>query len=455
MIDLHGAPIIPPAPSFSPPVPELRTLPCGLALWALPRPGLPLVSARLCVAGGSAADPSDLAGLAALADATLSRGAGERDALAFASLTERLALGFSVSTSSRATTIGFDARAALVEVALDLLADVARRPRMEDGEIERVRALRLGELKEDLDDADELARKAVHRAFYGVGHPAAHLPRGEAGAVAAATPDEIRGSWAGRASPGRSLLVASGDLDVDSLAEALQRRLEGWSDDLPPAAAVGLPEDRARRLVFVDRPGSTQTVLALLASAPSSSDADLHGARLATLALGGTFTSRLNTRLREEKGYTYGVSAQLLPGPDHGLLSIRTAVQREPTADALRDLLDVTASIREGLSELELRSARLARVTQIIGALESRSGIADSYVSLWEAGRSPRAFHDEIPALQAEDRDSVHRAALRIGLEQAAIAVVGDLAAIRAEVEAAVPGDWSVMRLPTASSSAA
>jgi predicted Zn-dependent peptidase len=205
----------------------------------------------------------------------------------------------------------------------------------------------------------------------------------------------------------------------------------------------------------VDRPGSTQTVLGLLAAAPSTRDPGLHGARLAALALGGTFTSRLNTRLREEKGYTYGVSAQLLPGPEHSLLSIRTAVQREPTADALRDLLDVTWGIREGPSDLEIQSARLARVTQLVSALESRSGMADSYASLWEAGREPTAFRDEIPALQAEDRDSVTLAAQRIVLEQAAVVVVGDLAAIRAEVEAAVPGDWAVMSPPTASSSGA
>jgi len=455
MIALHGAPAVPPAPPFTPQIPELRVLPCGLELWALPRPGLPLVSVRLCVAGGSTADPSGRSGLAALTDATLSRGAGARDALAFAGLTERLALGFSVSTSARATTIGFDARSAHLDTALDLLADVARRPRLEEGEIERVRALRLGELKEDLDDADELARMAVYRAFYGEGHPAAHLPRGDAASVAAATLDEIRASWAARACPGRALLVASGDLRVDELAGSLQRRLEGWTDTSSAPPPLPPPLHPRRRLIFVDRPASTQTVLALLASAPSARDPGLHATRLAALALGGTFTSRLNTRLREEKGYTYGVAAQLLPGPEHGLLSIRTAVQREPTADALRDLLEVTWGIREGVSELELQSARLARVTQLVSALESRSGVADSTASLWEAGRPMRAFHDEIPALQAETCDSVRQAAQRIDLERAAVIVVGDLSAIRAEVEAAVPGDWTLLSPATGSSSAA
>ena len=47
------------------------------------------------------------------------------------------------------------------------------------------------------------------------------------------------------------------------------------------------------------------------------------------------------------------------------------------------------------------------------------------------------------------------RAVAGIDLEKAAVVVVGDLAAIRAEVEAAVPGDWRVMAVPKGSSSAA
>lgn len=441
---IPDAPPVGAPPVFEPPKPLIATLSCGLPVWMLPRPGLPLVSLRIAVTGGSLMDPPERPGLGAFADALLTRGAGAHDALAFAELTERLALGFSISTSTRATTIGFDTQLGRLETGLDLLAELLLRPRMEEAEIERLRALRLGDLLHDLDDPDAIARGAVQRALFGPGHPAAHLPRGRRRGVAAARPEELRASWAGRAGPGRALLTACGAFEPEALLAALEQRFGGWRAELPPPRRLEPPPPGPRRLVLIDHPGAAQSVIALLAPAPAARSPELHGARVATIALGGMFTSRLNRRLREEKGYTYGVSAQLAPGPELSLLAIRTSVQREPTADALRDLLAETDRIREGLDEAERGRAAAARVTQLVQALESRSSTADSFASLWEAGRPPEGFHDEVPALGALRQEEVLAGARALQTDRAAVVVVGDLASLRASVEAAVPGDWQV-----------
>ena len=55
--------------------------------------------------------------------------------------------------------------------------------------------------------------------------------------------------------------------------------------------------------------------------------------------LGGTFSSRLNQRLREELGYTYGARAAFDPRRSAGPFSARAAVQTEVTADAIRETL--------------------------------------------------------------------------------------------------------------------
>ncbi len=429
-------------PSFTPPAPESLTLSCGLPVWLLRRSDLPLLSLRLGVAGGSMDDLPGRAGLSSLTDSVLVRGAGDRDALAFAELTERLALAFSISTTTRATTLGFDTHRLRVETALDLLADVVLRPRLEDAEIERARALRMGELLAAQDEPDEIARAVVQRALYGDAHPAAHLPRGRRAEVSAITPEEIRASWARRRDPRSARLVVCGDFEPDALVQALERRFSAWAPGTPPAAVPPSPPRAGRALVLVDVPGATQSQLAVLAPAPGVRSPDLHGARLAIIALGGMFTSRLNRLLREQKGYTYGVQAQLLPGPEQSLLSVRTAVQGEPTADALADLVREVDRLRDGLDAEELERARLARITQLVQALESRSGVAESFASLWEAGRPPDGFQAEIPALQAETLESVTRASARVEVERAAIVVVGDLARVGAAVEQAVPGGW-------------
>ena len=53
-------------------------------------------------------------------------------------------------------------------------------------------------------------------------------------------------------------------------------------------------------------PGAEQTSIRVLAPAYKSGDEQEIPADLAGVVMGGTFTSRLNAKLREEKGYTYG-----------------------------------------------------------------------------------------------------------------------------------------------------
>ena len=59
--------------------------------------------------------------------------------------------------------------------------------------------------------------------------------------------------------------------------------------------------------------------------------------------LGGQFTSRLNTKLREERGFTYGVRSHFDCRRQPGPFSITTSVQADRLADALDDIHDELA----------------------------------------------------------------------------------------------------------------
>ena len=435
------------APPFHAQVPDVLALSNGVSVWFLPRPGLPLVSVRVLVRGGAASDPADMAGLASLTDTLLTRGAGERDAVAFATTTEQLALTLTTSTESGWTTVSLDAHAGRLDAALDLLADALLRPRFDAAELERVRTLRLGQIAQDLDDPVTVARQVATRELFGPSHPYAHPATGTRSGVTAATRDAVLQSYQARFQAGRMAIFASGDVAADALRQALESRLGALArggeatTTLPPVP----DHTRGPRLILVDNPGATQTVLYLLTQGPLGTDPHLHASRMATIALGGTFTSRLNRKLREEKGYTYGVSARLTPDAVASLLSIRTAVQREVTGAALSDLMAELDALREGISADELDKARAARVTQLVSALETRSGVADAYLSLFQTGRGPEGFQVELAALAELNEREVRRAAKHLGFDQGVIVVHGDLASVRAEVEQVVSGAWQVV----------
>lgn len=434
-------------PDFQVSTPESFTLSNGVSVWLLHRPALPLVSVRLIVSGGSASDPTDQPGLAALSDTLLTHGAGDRDAVAWAELTERLAINLEAYTYGRDSSVDLDVHAAQLNTGLDLLADAVLRPRFDADEVERVKALRSGEILQELDDPATVARQTAARLYYGPDHPLAHPTLGTTAGVAAASADSARASWSQRFTPARATFVVAGAVDKDALKTALEARFSGWTSTgaapapLPPAR----PVVKGPAGYLVDAPGSAQSVIVVLGPAPRAGDPLLPAANAAAITLGGTFTSRLNALLREKKGYTYGVATRLQPAPETGLLLTRTGVQGEVTGVALADLLAEMAKIKKGVTADELDKARATRRTALVSSMETVAGVADTYAEQAENGLAPGALAAELAALSALDTAQVKKAVKAIPLSGSVVVVVGDLSTVKAQVEAKVKGTWTVV----------
>lgn len=436
-----GPPQPGPASAWVPPQPQRRSLSTGSTLWVLEQPGLPLVSLRVIVPGGRASDPADQPGLASLADDMLLRGAGDRDAQAFAAAMDQLALDLWVSTGDVDSTIGLDAHADRLEEGLALLADAALRPRFEEDEVARMVELRQGDLAVALTEPRTIGRIVLDRTWYGQGHLLADPAEGTPASVATIAAEDVQSSWKVRRELGAPIIVAVGDVQADALAASLEQHLADWSGD--PAPRVTVPEPAAPMArVMVDNPGAAQSMLMLAMPAPAQADPQVEAARLGATVLGGTFTSRLNRKLREEKGYTYGARAWLDDSPDHGRLVIATAVQRDVTGPALTDLLAELERFHGDLAEAELDKARGALRTDLIDMAGSRQGLASSYAAVAADGRSPDSLAARLEA-QATVGAAGSLAALdQARLDQATVVVVGDLEQIHQAVQEALPGDW-------------
>src|SRR5262249_21423900 len=108
--------------------------------------------------------------------------------------------------------------------------------------------------------------------------------------------------------PSAAAVVVSGDVDPETLARELDRRLASWNGPelvLPAIAAAVRPAHP--RLLVLDRPGAPQAVVRAGHVGLARSDSSYETVLILNQILGGQFTSRLNTKLREERGVTYGV----------------------------------------------------------------------------------------------------------------------------------------------------
>ena len=434
--------------AFVPPVPIVRSLPSGVPVWILPAPALPLASIRVVVRGGSMEDPLRRAGLAALTDELLVHGAGDRDAHAFAALAERLAIDLGTSTHASASTVGLDLDVEHMETGLDLLADAILRPRFDKTELLLVRDQMIGSIQQGQDEPETVAAWVAMREFWGPGHPLAHPVDGTEHEVAKITRRSVVASWRKRFRGDRACFVVAGAIDPDEIVGHLATRFGDWGRKNtrrkkvpPPPARTGLDA------VLVDHPDATQSVISVVLPGVAATDPRLQPLLLGVTALGGIFTSRLNRLMREKKGYTYGAKAWLDAGYGCGTIEAKASVKRESTGEALVDLFGELRRIQGGIEPAEIEKARGARRTSVIEGLATRSGIASIHASLFEDGRAPDALRKGMARLETAGLDAVNAELRVVDPDRGVVVVVGDVKAIRADDEAALPVQWRTVSL--------
>ncbi|HLY13634.1 MAG TPA: pitrilysin family protein [Candidatus Limnocylindrales bacterium] len=434
---------------------ERSVLSNGLTVLVAPMAGRPLISASLILRNGAADDDQAVAGATALAARALSEGTERYDAVALVEATERLGAGLHADAGWDASTISVEVPVARLEPALDLLAELAAHPTFPAREVERLRGERLN----DLLQARAEPRRRVDEAFIATIYEASspyHQPAGGlAGTVETLDPERLAAAWQHGFDPARMTLILAGDLaglPAGGPAAIAERLFGGWTKS-PDAAAVGGPvsSDSAVDSIVIkvlDRPGSVQTEIRVGHVGVPRRFGQYAALSVMSAILGGLFNSRLNMKLREEKGYTYGASAGFDPRRGAGPFSARVAVNTEVTVPALVDLLAELDRIRQApVSAAELAAARDFLVGvfplrfetpgPVVGALGGIvvHDLPDDELTTYRA---------RIEAVSAADVQAVAEG--RIHPDQAAIVMVGDAQRIVADLEAAAIGPVEVIR---------
>ena len=166
----------PPAPPRSGtfPKPAETTLPNGLRVIVIERREYPLVSAQLLIKNGGEVDPPEMAGLADLTANLLTKGTQTRDATQIAQQIE--SLGGFLDSGARwdSSYANAGVMSSKMSQAMEILADVVRRPTFKSEEVERVRQQYLDNVTLALGDPGSIARFVAARVVFGdspYGHP--------------------------------------------------------------------------------------------------------------------------------------------------------------------------------------------------------------------------------------------------------------------------------------------
>jgi predicted Zn-dependent peptidase len=424
-----------PAPTLTLPPITRTTLPNGLSVIHMAKHDVPLVQVNVVVRAGQVHDPADRPGLASMTAAMLDEGAGSRDALALADAVDYLGASLSVGGGAHETTVALHVPVAQLDPALELLADVVLRPRFDGEELERQRRQRLTSMAQWHDEPRAIAAAAYGAALYGAAHPYGRMATGTPASVGAMAVADLQAFHRARFVPNNAAVIVVGDVSLDDIRPRLERLFGGWSRGAVPDVAAPDPPRATRRVLLVDKPGAAQSEIQIgLVGVPRSTP-DYYALVVMNTILGGSFSSRLNQTLREEKQYTYGARSSfafgLLPGPFTASASVQTAVTDSALVEFIREL----NGIRQQVPEDELARARNYVALRFPGGFQAVSQIAGRLEDLYLYDLPTDYFNGYVQGVLAVTRADVQRVARRyVTPDRMSIVVVGD----RSQVEAGI-----------------
>jgi zinc protease len=432
----------PPLTAVSIDFPEFRevTLPNGLPVLVIERRGQPLVSLSMYVRSGTATDPAERAGLAAMTAEVLTKGTTSRSALELAETIEGVGGTLNASAGGDWSSVSSSVLTEHLPLAFELLADVVQRPTFPEDEFQVTRRRTLSGLQAELGQPGSLAQRRFLRAIYGDDHPYGTLP--VPGTVEAISRDDLVRFHRDHFTAGNAMLVVAGDLDL-ATAERLARQHFGeWRAGTRTAATFPQPPAiDATRIHLVHRPGSVQSNIRIGHLAIRPDNPDYFPLVVLNSIVGGGTDARLFQILREEKGWTYGAYSQLTRSLDIGAYVASAEVRTEVTDSALVEMIRQFERIRDERvpdEEFEANKSFLAGSFPL--RIETAGQVAGQVAQTRLLGL-PMAYVTEYrERIMAVTQDDVQRVAREyVRPDRAAIVIVGDATRVMPMIEGVAP----------------
>ena len=283
---------------------------------------------------------------------------------------------------------------------LDILESLVKEPVFPEKELKVIVDTNVEQFKVNLSKVDFLAHRALVKTLFGGHHPAGRLVCEDD--YQRIVPDVLRQFYDRYYNSGNCTLYLSGKITGDCV-----RRVEALFGNEPfgqgtrPEKKTFRPETDARKQVFVERAGVLQSAVRLGMLTLDRCHPDYLKFRVLVTLLGGYFGSRLMSNIREQKGYTYGISAGYASYPDQGVLTISTETANQYVAPLIAEVYrEITRLQDEQVSSEELSMVKNYMLGDLCRSCESAFSLADGWIFLQVYGLKDTYFADAMQAIK-------------------------------------------------------
>lgn len=391
----------------------------GLQLLVEPVPEVRSAAFTLLTPAGVMWDPAGKSGLANIFSEYCQRGAGSRNSHDLAVALDNLGVQRSSSAEIRHISLSAAFLAENLEPAMSIFADILRRPKLDDEQLEFCKAAVLQEIQALEDEPSQkvfivLRRRAMPPPF---GKPTL----GEEKDVASIVRQDAVDFHARHFRPNGAILGVAGAVEFEQVRDVVGKLLDDWpkADDLdsqigePPYGKEHLESDKI------------QTHIGLAFPSISYADPDFYNAHGVAQVLGGGMSSRLFTEVREKRGLCYSVSASYNPGKDRGLFIGYAGTTNERAAETLDVMRREFARLSEGITPNEVDRVRIGLKASLVMQEESTSARASVLARSWYNLGRVRTLEETLENIDKLTPNLLHGFLERHPLKEAVLVTLG------------------------------
>ena len=414
------------------------TLSNGLKIMLAQRSTIPVVNLTMMIDAGYASDQFSTPGTATLALTMMDEGTKKRSSL---EINEELAnLGATLTTGSNLdmSTITMSALKANLDQSLNLYADVLLNPAFPESDLERLKKQSIVAIQREKSTPIQMALRVFPQFVYGKDH-AYGLPyygTGYEETVNKITQEDLFNFHDTWVRPNNATLVVVGDITLDEIESKIEDIFANWEQKQVPKKNISNVNLKEKSTIYLmDKPDAQQSIIIAGHVAPPKIDKDNIALESMNKILGGTFTSRINMNLREDKHWSYGSRTILRDARGQRPFFVYALVQTDKTKESVEEVLKEINGIlsEKPVTEDELNKTKLNEILSMPGSWETGNAVAGSLAEMVRFGY-PKNYFDEYPTkINSLNLEDMAKSAQRIlNPNKMDWVVVGD----RAEVEA-------------------
>jgi zinc protease len=403
----------------------------------------PLIAAQLLIQNGGEVDPPELAGLADMTANLLTKGTQTRDATQIAQQIE--SLGGSLDSGARwdssYATVGV--MSSKIPQAMEILADVVRRPTFKSEEVERLRQQYLDNFTLALGDPGSIARFVAARVVFG-DSPYGHPISGTAESLTRINAADITKMHSRYYRPDNAILVIGGDINAKDGIALATKYFGDWQKPTTPLPALSASTEKATlktgRIVVIDKPDAGQAAVYLARTGITRNDTDYFRGIVTNSVLSG-YSGRLNQEIRIKRGLSYGAGSVLDTRREVGPF-VASAQTKNESGAAVADLLlgEIGRLSSSPPADVELTPRKAVLIGGFSRNLETVNGLVGQVGSLALYGLSLDEINRYINNVQSITAADIQKfAGTRLDAKTSNIIIVGNAKAFLPELQKKYP----------------